>query len=64
MSPAFLAAIETVQELSAQLADEVPGIRALVDRIEAAERGGDDAEAWRLAAILFEAVSTGGFPER
>jgi len=62
MSPAFLVAIEAVEELSAQLADEVPGVRLLVDRIAAAERVGNDAEAWRIAAILFAAVSAGDWP--
>jgi hypothetical protein len=62
MSPAFQRALETVQEFSAQLADGVPGIHALVDGIAAAERRGNDAEAWRLAAILFAAVSAGDLP--
>jgi len=61
MSQAFLMAIAAVQELSAQLDDEVPGVQALVDRIQAAEQDGNDAEAWRLAAILFEILSAGTF---
>jgi hypothetical protein len=64
MSPAFWLAIEAVQELSAQLADGVPGVRALVDQIEAAERVGNGAEAWRVAAILFAAISAGDLPAR
>lgn len=64
MSPALLAALAAVRELGAQLDDEVPGMQALVDRIEAAERGGKNGEAWRLTAILLEAVSTAGFPSR
>lgn len=64
MTPAFVLAMQAVQELGAQLDDEVPGIRALVDRIAAAERAGNDAEAWRLAAILFAAVSVGDIPVR
>jgi hypothetical protein len=64
MTPAFVLAMQAVQELGAQLDDEVPGIRALVDRIAAAERAGNTAEAWRLAAILFAAVSVGDIPVR
>jgi len=31
------------------------------DQIEAAERHGDSAEAWRLASVLVKAVEVGAF---
>ena len=61
MSLAFLVAMAAVQELGVQLDDEVPEVQALVDGIQAAERAGNDAEAWRLAAMLFHMLSAGSY---